>query len=75
MFIVTKSLSKQKAESFAKTLRTPDIFYLVKVWENPKESRKAKRERFVVRRPLWKDEIVDNVYGEYFKKQELMRVD
>jgi hypothetical protein len=75
MFVVTKSLSKQEAESFAKTLRTPDTFYLAKVWENPKERRIAKRERYVVCRPLRKDEIVDNAYGEYFNKMELMRVD
>lgn len=74
MFVVTKSLSKQEAESFARSLSIPDELYLAKVWENPNERRRAKRERFVVCRPLRKDEIVDNAYGEYFKKQELMKI-
>ncbi|MFA6469030.1 MAG: hypothetical protein WCW35_09035 [Bacteroidota bacterium] len=74
MFVMSKSLSKMEAESFAKSLRTPDAFYLAKVWENPNERRKSKRERFVVCRPLRGDEIVTDGYGDYFKRAELMRV-
>jgi len=74
MFVVTKSLSMQEAESFARSLRTSDTYYLAKVWENPNERRKSKRERYVVCRDLRNGEIVTDGYGEYFKKQELKRV-
>lgn len=68
LFVVIKLLSNQEVKSFARSLRMPDELYPAKVWENHNKRRKFKRERFVVGLPLCKDEIVDNAYGEYFKK-------
>lgn len=74
MFVISKSLAKNEAESFARSLGNTDAWYMVKVWENPNERRIAKRERYVVCRPLREREVVDDAYGQYFNSGELRRV-
>ncbi len=74
MFVISKSLAENEAESFARTLSKNDVWYMAKVWDNPNERRIAKRERFVVCRPLRDKEIVDDAYGQYFNSGELRRV-
>ena len=74
MFQVSANLSEPEAVSFAKTLKPNERYYLVKVFDNPKASHLAKRERFVVVRNPRKGEIVQGGYAKFVDKRELRPV-
>ena len=67
MFCLTKWLSEVEAHAMAKSMRTPDNWYLYKVSENPTAKHIQDRESFVVVRAYRKGETVragDGIFAE-----------
>lgn len=60
LWVISVSLSKPEAISFARTLGENEKWCLVKISENPKARHIAKRERFVVARYPRKGEAVED---------------
>ena len=74
MIQVSINVSEPEAISFAKSLNHGETYYLVKVFENPKASHIAKREKFVVGRNLRNGETVKGGYAKFVEKVEIRRI-
>ena len=72
MFAISGSLSHSEAVCFARTLKQDEDHFLVKVWDNPQASTKAKKERYVVVRYPRKGENVVGAYAFWCGREELM---
>jgi hypothetical protein len=74
MFVISNSLSKSEAISFAQTMNGGDKYYVTCVFRNPKACHIEDRERWVVVRDVRKGEIVPNGYSLFSERQHLMSI-
>ena len=71
LFQVSNALPKSEAIGFAKTMRTSDKFYVVKVDENPGARDAVRRESWAVVRYPRKGEIIKGCYALWADKREM----
>ena len=74
MFQVSNSLPKLEALNFARSLNHGSKYFLVKVWDNPKERHVAKREKFVVVRYPRENEKVIGAHEKIVDQDKLINV-
>ena len=68
VFTISNNLTRQEAETFAQTPRSDEQYFLVKVFENPNEIHRSKREKFVVVRYPRDGEKICGGYKKIVKK-------
>ena len=71
MFQVSNGLPKSEALGFAKTMRTPDKYFIYLVDENPDARDVVRREAWAVVRYPREGEIVRGCYALWVNKGEL----
>ena len=71
LFQASNALPKSEAIEFAKTMRTPDKYYIVKVDENPDARDLQRRESWAVVRYPRQGEIVRGCYALWAGKEEM----
>jgi len=74
MFCISNNLTKDEAIEFASKLSKNEQYFLVKVFENPKEIHRAKREKYVVLRHPRENEKIVGAYKKEVTKKELIAV-
>jgi hypothetical protein len=74
VFQISNNLTEQEALEFAYKLQNGEHYYLVKVFENPKERHFAKRKKFVVVRQPRQGEVVTGAYRKVVKGNQLLRI-
>ena len=74
MFVVSVSMPKNEAYCFGRSMTGDDNFYIYKIGENPKARDSQRREKWVVARPLRKDEIVKGDYALWAEKNKLVPI-
>ena len=72
MFQVSNALPRSEALGFAKTMRTPDEYYIYLVDENPDARDVVRRESWAVVRYPREGEIVRGCYAIWVDKGELV---
>jgi len=75
VFQISNNLTEQEALEFAYNLQNGEQYYLVKVFENPKERHFAKRKKYVVVRHVREDETVVGAYKKVVKRSQLLKIE
>jgi hypothetical protein len=71
MIQVSNGLPKSEALGFAKTMRTPDKFFIYKVDENPDARDRQRREYWAVVRSPREGEIVRGCYAIWVDREKI----
>lgn len=74
MFCISNNLTKDEALEFASKLSKNEQYFLVKVFENPHEIHRAKREKYVVVRYPRPEEVVKGAYKKEVTPKQLLKV-